>query len=334
MPMIAIARFSRRFAPLLVVVLLVSGCASRGDARADAPSVTTTAPPATQRDPAEGLPRASAYPPVDPATWAAIKWPAGISGVYGASDTSAYDGFAGSLAEFPSIKQDVDRRALAFSYVDFPSMEAIANNSNLVVRGRPLAFSRPYFNSLDGSFWHHALLDDQLGMAVPHEVLRDVLFEVTEVMGGTPPETAKAGVIEFTVRGGQIAVDIPADKADGHVLKAGLHVFSQRPEVDLEIGEDVVLFLRYGGVSGLYADDGKRFGWIERITPAHQLFYKFTISDGVAINAYSQEMRADINEISQIVGRSDFDGDLTPPLDGKVHELQPSDTHNDAPAVP
>jgi hypothetical protein len=332
--MIALARLPRLFAPVLVVALLASGCTSRGDARADASSVAPTAPPASQRDPVAGPPRASDYPPVDPATWAAIKWPASITGVYGASDTSAYDGFVGSLAELPSIKQNVDsRRALAFSYVDFSSIEALANNSNLVVRGRPLAFSRPYFNSLDGSFWHPALLGE-LGMSVPHQVLRDVLFEVTEVIGGTLPETAKASVIEFAVRGGQIAVDIPSDKADGHVLKAGLHVFSQRPEVDLEIGEDVVLFLRYGGVSGLYADGGKRFGWIERITPAHQLFYKFTVSNGVAINSYSQEMRADVDEINQIVGRSDFDGDLPPPVDGKIHELQPSDTHNDAPVAP
>lgn len=79
---------------------------------------------------------------------------------------------------------------------------------------------------------------------------------------------------------------------------------------------------------------GKRFGWIERITPAHQLFYKFTVSNGVAINSYAQEMRADVDEINQIVGRSDFDGDLPPPVDGKIHELQPSDTHNDAPVAP
>ncbi|CAN5476726.1 hypothetical protein BH20CHL6_BH20CHL6_01490 [soil metagenome] len=143
------------------------------------------------------------------ASWAARRPPV-IRGRYGVTDTSAYDtAYFDRLSARPPISGAVDQRyADTCSCLLLAGPEQLASVSRLVVRGRPVALSRPYFNSHDGSYWDVSFVGPDAGRAVASQILRDVLFEVDEVIGDASDVESLPGLMEFTVRGGQALVTI------------------------------------------------------------------------------------------------------------------------------
>lgn len=262
--------------------------------------------------------------------WTARR-PAVVTGPYGTTDTSGYDlATLDRLSAEPRLDGQFARRvADTYTYLRLSGTEQLASVSRLVVRGRPVAFSRPYFNSLDGSYWDVSLVGPEAGRDVASEILRDVLFEVDEVVGASD-SASLLDPIEFTVRGGQAVVTISDTKAASegdHPLSPGTYVIGSRPEVDLAIGESVIVFLDYVQLDGLYADGGTRFGYIYRLMPAHDLYYKWTIADGVVSNErFGSPGQLRLPDLRDLMASEAFGSAVGPPPDDKVHEQEP-ETH-------
>jgi hypothetical protein len=253
--------------------------------------------------------------------------PSIIDGRFGRVDTSAYDLYPiTSLREHPRIDVPVDNRyADTYSFLAIESVDQLASLSRLIVRGRVASFSKPYFNSLDGSFWHPYLVDAKAGRAVADEILMDVDFKVDEVLAGELPAGAKGDTITFAVRGGQAVVTIGDAIADPHVLPAGTHVVAYRPDVDLKVGEEAVLFLNRVPLDGLYADGGTAYGYRYTWMPAHDLYYKFTPANGAfRSSAFLEETAVTAADLRVFAGTSAFGSAAGPLGDDLVHDQEPA----------
>ncbi|MEX2547747.1 MAG: hypothetical protein WD830_08155 [Chloroflexota bacterium] len=212
-----------------------------------------------------------------------------------------------------------------YSYFGIRTPEHLASMARLAVQGRVLAFGRPYFNSLDGSYWDSSLVGSRAGRDVASELLRDVLFEVDDVLADVTDSVSPGDVIEFTIRGGQVVVTIAdtsnAD-ADDHPLPLGTYVIASEPRVDLAIGEPVVLFLDNEKLDGLYAKQGTKFGYIYRLMPAHDLSYKWSVADGFAVNE-SLGIEMSLPELRVLTASKDFASAVGPSPDETVHPQDP-----------
>lgn len=142
----------------------------------------------------------------------------------------------------------------------------------------------------------------------------------TVTIGGNLPAEAKSGTIAFTVRGGQIVVTIPDGVADPHVIPAGRHVFSYRPDVDLTIGKEVVLFLNRVALDGLYADGGTTYGYRYVWMPAHDLYYKFGVEAGGLTNqGFSAATEAGMDTVKDAARSAGFGTAAGPTGDDAIH---------------
>ncbi|MBA2556485.1 MAG: hypothetical protein H0V12_03935 [Chloroflexi bacterium] len=264
------------------------------------------------------------------ASWAARRPPV-IRGRYGVTDTSPYDtAYFDRLSARPPISGAVDQRyADTYSYLLLAGPEQLASVSRLIVRGRPVALSRPYFNSHDGSYWDASFVGPDAGRAVASQILRDVLFEVDEVIGDASDVESLPGLMEFTVRGGQALVTITESKVGSesdHPLPPGTYLIGYHPEVDLVVGEEVIIFLDYFRLDGLYVDEGTRFGYIYRLMPAHDLYYKWTLDGNTASNE-SFDSTLDVSQLRELVASEHFASAVGPSPDDKVHEQPPLHEH-------
>ena len=219
------------------------------------------------------------------------------------------------------------------TYVGVPNPEALADSTQLIVRGRPLAFSRPYFNSTTGEFWMNPLVGVRDDVSAGEDLQRDVLFQVEQILGTTLPDGFEPGIVEFTVTAGQVVVDVPRDVPyDGHVLEAGRYLVREQPGAELRIGEEVVLFLKYGAG---YCLDGDRYATLTTLVPAHPLYYAFRVggdrtsnlsSQGAPGDAWSPTL-AELREIALgLAPRPD-----QPLPDARLHRARPTHDSNEQP---
>lgn len=296
-----------------------------------APSLRATPSTASISPTATKSPRSRASPTQSLDSEMIAEWfasrPPVVSGRYATTDTSAYDDELDRLSAVPSVNRALDARLTdEYSYLAIRSPEHLASMSRLAVRGRVLAFGRPYFNSLDGSYWDPSLVGPDAGHAVASEILRDVLFEVDDVLADVTGTVAAGDVIEFTVRGGQAVVTItesPSGGGDDHPLPPGTYVFSSEPRVDLSVGESTVVYLNYEKLDGLYDVGGTKYGYIYRLMPAHDAYYKWSIVDGSAANE-SLGVEMSLAELKALATSSDFASAAGPAPDETIH---PQEAH-------
>ncbi len=293
--------------------------------------------------PSGGDPADSADEPmvVDTATWVEAAWPAVIPGRFGTLDSTAYDRDPGTtLGHKPSVGGAIVEKWIGgpavSQYVAVPGPGALAGSTQLIVRGRAIAFSRPHFNAGDGSFWQNSLVGVVDEQSWAEWLQRDVLFQVDEVLGTTLPGGFEPGLVHFTVTAGQVVVDVPrrVPYAEGgdHALEAGRYLFGEQPTADLRIGDEVVLFLRYGGNGGLYGD---RYGVVRTLSPAHPLYYAFDV-DGEGTKNLSEggpagdEWNASLRELRDIAGSLTRQPDQPLP-DARVHPARPTHDSSEQP---
>lgn len=226
----------------------------------------------------------------------------------------------------PSVDAELENRFIdEYSYLAIRSPEQLASLSRLALRGRVLAFGRPYFNSLDGSYWDSASVGREAGNPVANEILRDVLLHVDDVLADVTGSVAPGQVIEFTVRGGQAVVTItssPNADADEHPLPPGTYVIASEPSVDLQVGESAVVFLNYEKLDGLYDAGATKFGHIYRLMPAHDAYYKWSIVDGSAVNQ-SLGVEMSLTDLEALTMSEDFASAAGPTPDETIHPQEP-----------
>ena len=280
------------------------------------------------------LPATASVPPSSPtpsdviSAWMARR-PALLAGRYATTDTTAYDiAPLTRLKDEPPITGAVDRLfADTYTYLRLAGPEQLASVSRIVVRGRPIAFSRPYFNSYDGSYWDVSFVGKDAGRDVASEILREVLFDVSEVIANSTDGNPVAELIEFTVRGGQAVITLgsASPAADGdHPLPPGIYVVGHKPEVDLAIGEEMVVFLDYVRLDGLYSQGGTKFGYIYRLMPAHDLYYKWSVDDGILSNQqFGTAGTLDAAELDALIASEHFASAVGPSPDDTIHDQDP-----------
>lgn len=275
---------------------------------------------------------------VDVQTWMDSAWPSLIPGRFGTVDSTAYDADPGTtLGHLPAVEGEFDERwfggAAVTTYAAVADPGALADSTQLIVRGRAVAFSRPYFNSTTGEFWRTDLVGPRDGVNADDDLQRDVLFQVEEVLGTTLPGGFEPGLVQFTVTAGQVVVDVPKDVAcDGHVLKAGRYLIREQPGAELRVGEEVVLFLRYGGWLGL---DGDRYGTVTTLAPTHPLYYAFRVQ-GDGTSSLSTQGPSGDQWSPSLTDLRDLALDLAPrpdqPIpDARVHPARPIHDSNEQP---
>lgn len=212
-----------------------------------------------------------------------------------------------------------------YSYLAIRSPEQLASLSRLALRGRVLAFGRPYFNSLDGSYWDSSSVGRDAGDPVANEILRDVLLQVDDVLADVTGSVAPGQAIEFTVRGGQAVVTItrsPNDDAEEHPLPPGTYGIASEPRVDLQIGESAVVFLNYEKLDGLYDAGATKFGHIYRLMPAHDGYYKWSMIDESAVNE-SLGVEMSLMDLEALTRSEDFASAAGPAPDETIHPQEP-----------
>jgi len=84
--------------------------------------------------------------------------------------------------------------------------------------------------------------------------MRDVRMTVREVVGSAVSGIEADRDVVFSVRGGQVLVTLTADQAQalGHTSGAGQYLYGSETEVDLSIGQELLIFLNSTPVHGLY----------------------------------------------------------------------------------
>lgn len=209
-----------------------------------------------------------------------------VNGPFGSSDTSAYPVTGRpSLAWRPSVSGDfVARLTSESTYLGLRKPEQLARVSRVVVLAKVVSFGSPRWNSQDGSFWATRFIPDSAGTPVANTLYTDVNIDVLEVIGEALPGDLKPGPLTYSVPGGQAVVVIPPDAAslDPSYLPAGRYLWDEPSAVDLKAGQEVVLFLDYQALYGLY--DGK-YGYVTTLMPASDAYYAFTQDGDLWVNA-------------------------------------------------
>lgn len=252
---------------------------------------------------------------------------------FGRSDVSAYLGSRGrSLADVPPVDGEPMTEFVAQDlYAGVMDPDELLRKSRFVVRGRPISFSIPYWNSGDGGFWDPRLVRGARGEPVTNELYRTVTFAIDEVMAASRPEDAAALTIEFVVVGGRAKVEIPPEVAslDPEFLAAGSYVWTFPAETDLVLGKEYVLFLDYKPLGGLYDDF---YGYEVKLRPTSTPYYAFSV-DGDSLHNVLNE--PDLKFPQFEIGLSDLRAMLNTDTlgawaqtkfvpDGKVYLRQPS----------
>ena len=320
-----------------VIALLVGGVVTGFELDLRRNAASTPRPTTAGASPGRST-TASAAPrqvELDAGLWRDQKWSASIEGTWGTIDTSSYDQQPPiSLSEFPVVSGPFVETSGGgpdvTTYQALSGPEALFERAQVIVRGRPLAFSRPYFNSSDGSFWLPELAGVVEGVKAAQGLQQDVLFQADEVLGSTLPAGFEPGVIQFAVTAGQAVVTVPRDvryaPGEGeHVLTAGRYLFEERPTADLRIGQEYVLFLNYQPWLGWY---GERYATEAKLAPAHPLHYAWAlIGEQAADIGYGQSgWQMTLAQIADdAVGLRPREDQTLP--DGRVHPARP--THDE-----
>ena len=328
---------------ILIVVLAVGAVLSLQvvpgipAASSDPVAGQTVAPPVVSNGPAP----ATAPSTVNVTAWIDDAWPPIIEGPFGTLDATGYLDDAGTtLGYMPAVEGPFVERygggPAVTTYLALDGPQDLADRAQVVVRGRPLAFSRPYFNSTDGAFWLPELVGVKGGVLPTSDLRRDVLFQVEEVLGTTLEGGFEPGLIQFTVPAGQVVVDVPSDVpyAPGygeHVLKAGRYLVSEEPAADLGVGQEVVLFLRYGEWLGLY---DASYGVVRTLMSAHGLYYAFAIEGertrNLSANPVGDRWQPTLSELRRIAGTlAPEAGQILP--DARVHPARPTHDSSEQP---
>lgn len=297
----------------------------------------TVGPPASSR----GAGADDGPPVVDVGRWIDDAWPSIIEGPFGTLDATGYRDDPGTtLGHMPSVDGGpfIERffgGPATETYQALDGPQDLADRAQIVVRGRPLAFSRPYFNATDGAFWLPELVGARDGILPTSDLRRDVLFRVDEVLGTTLDGGFEPGLVQFTVRAGQVTVDVPSDvpyaAGYGDVLRAGRYLVREAPGADLGMGDDVVLFLRYGEWLGLYDGD---FGAVRTLMPVHGLYYAFAIegdrSRNLTVNPVGDPWRPSIADLRRMAGTLTPEaGQIRP--DARIHPARPTHDSSEQP---
>lgn len=294
----------------------------------------TVAPPDVSNDPSAPIARAT----VDVARWIDDAWPAIIEGPFGTLDATGYLDDAGATVGYmPPVNGPFVERygggPAVETYQALDGPQDLADRAQIVVRGRPLAFSRPHFNATDGAFWLPELVGARDGILPTSDLRRDVLFRVDEVLGTTLDGGFEPGLVQFTVPAGQVVVDVPTDVPHGPgygaaVLQAGRYLVSEEPAADLSVGQEAILFLRYGEWLGLYEAS---YGAVRTLMPVHELYYAFAVEGerarNLSANPVGDQWRPSVAELRGIAGTlAPRAGQILP--DARVHPARP--THDSA----
>ena len=211
---------------LAVFSLLAAACASTAPAAKDASSSVPSGPSSASREVAAP---------------AEVVIPAEVVNSWGVTSTEAY--------------LNIDRRQTAddpygplgggFTIAIRPLVDLLGRSQAIVV-GTVVKISPPYFNSVDGGFWHDP---SSLG---GRSILQNVTIEVERVLGDTADlasvRCAQKESIVVTIAGGQIEVTFDAS-VDPASLPEGLepgrtYVQAMAPNVEVAEGDRVLVFLQ------------------------------------------------------------------------------------------
>ena len=278
------------------MMLLFAACASTGQLGSPGGPAVVDFDPADvlETDPSEGfVPGATAGPDstallrTELVSFAAL-----VEGPLGFTDTLLYEPFQtdGSLSDRP---YDAAGDAILEGYFGFyqpANPEDIVNHSRLVVRGEIVGFGRPHFNSTNGEYWSPTYHEEPGVVDIALGVYREVMFRVDEVLGDAAETGLEPGTeLVFTTRGGQVRVtpnqveEARANEppAEHELAPTSPFVISDPSPVDLSVGEEVVLFLNWRSIDGLY---NGQYGFKFELAPANELLYKFRIEGSVLVN--------------------------------------------------
>lgn len=297
----------------------------------------TVAPPVVSSDPSAAIVRST----VDVAAWIDNAWPPIIEGPFGTLDATGYLDDAGTtLAYMPTVAGPFVEQfgggpdVTTYQALDGP--QDLADRAQVVVRGRPLAFSRPHFNSTGGAFWLPELVGARDGILPTSDLRRDVLFQIDEVIGTTLEGGFQPGLVQFTVPAGQVVVDVsnavPYGPGYGdEVFQAGRYLVSEEPAADLGVGQEVILFLRYGEWLGLYEGD---YGAVRTLMPVHELYYAFAVEGertrNLSANPVGDQWRPSVADLRGIAsGLAPAGGQILP--DARVHPARPTHDASERP---
>lgn len=229
------------------------------------------------------------------------RYPLSITNEFGTSTSSAYVGIRPArVNDRPYGPNDGKLIQDFYSYLGISGPEELAKLARLVVVGEVITIGPPHFNSDDGGFWHPALHEEPGITDVASVILRDVLFRVDEVWATTVLDVTPGSYLTFLSPGGQVQVTLSEDQARQMELAGGggTYIFSNEAPVDLVEGEEALLFLNKEAIDGLYQGSyAYRFQWY----PAHELYYKYKIEGGEALNAYDQDLSLPWAELKAIV---------------------------------
>ena len=215
-----------------------------------------------------------------------------VTGPFGVADTLLYDAYQtdGSLSDRP---YDTGGDAVFEGYFNFykpADPTDIVALSRLVVRGEIVGFGRPHFNSTGGEYWSPAYHEEPGVVDVALQVYREVMLRIDEVLGDSMETGLEPGTeIVFTTRGGQVRVtpaEVARVRSQARPAEHGFaptnpFVISDPSPVNLTVGENVVLFLNWRSIDGLY--DGQ-YGFTFELFPANEKLYKFRIDDAQLVN--------------------------------------------------
>lgn len=213
-----------------------------------------------------------------------------VPGPLGVADTLLYEPYQtdGSLSDRPYDAVGDPVLEGFFNFYKPANPEEIVSLSRLVVRGEIVGFGRPHFNSTGGEYWSPAYHEEPGVVDVALRVYREVVFRVDEVLGDAAETGLEPGTeVVFTTRGGQVRVTPTAveeartegPQAEHELAPTNPFVISDPSPVDLSVGEEVVLFLNWRSIDGLY---NGQYGYKFELFPANEILYKFRI-DGVQL---------------------------------------------------
>lgn len=236
-------------------------------------------------------------------------YPAIIEGKFGTSRTLAYDQIdQPRLSDKPYDKGRVRMFGESTgSFLGLRSAVELAQRARLVVQGTVVQIGRPHFASDDGSFWHPALHNEPGVVDVDNAIFRDVAFRVDDVWGNAltatwRPELARlkpGDTFAFLSPGGQVKVSLAEETANKlEYPGGGTYIFAEEVPTDLATGEKALLFLDSARVSGLY--NGK-YGYHFELFPAHELYYKYSLRDGQAVNTFTSDLTMPTQSLRVIV---------------------------------
>lgn len=274
---------------LLVAALsatVVVGCGT-------GPSEQTAASDQTSQKGAGHIPAAQSATGQDQAAIFLSQYPPQVINEFGTLDVSRYSSIS------PRSTQDNPYVVPwgGVSYFGPLSVSSLVSVARLAIRGTVLAVSPPYYTSDEMGWWDEALLDVPgvvPPVAEPHE---DVLVLVAEVYGDKLGLASPGQTLTFTMYGGGVLVTISDDvAAQLEYPGGGAYLFGIEPEVDLTVGEDVILLADKSPVYGIW---GGTYSFRYMLTLSH--FGKFILEGDQLVNPGDDKYSLSLSSFKDLV---------------------------------